>query len=249
MTEHRAKSKGQRANPPIPPLLRGGKGGLFTKDGRVGLTNSGLRTLNSELLNEKGIALVMVLILSAIALAIMSGLIYMITAGTQISGMQKRYKTALEAGFGGADISYQLIWARGDPGIPNINFFQSAPNACLTAKLNTSTSSTNWAGCSDYNKAISMSINPSDTNTYDFRFEIPYPPSSLYPTYMVYAKIVDTVEGNSAADEGLEGEGVVSSGSGEVTAVSMPYLYTLEVDAENQANPSERAKLSILYQY
>ena len=56
--------------------------------------------------NERGIALVMVLILSAIALAIMAALIYMITVGTQASGMQKRYRTALEAGKGGADISY-----------------------------------------------------------------------------------------------------------------------------------------------
>ncbi len=64
--------------------------------------------------NEKGIALAMVLILAAIALAIMAALIYMITTGTQISGMQKRYKTALEAGMGGADMTYQFIAARGD---------------------------------------------------------------------------------------------------------------------------------------
>ena len=68
--------------------------------------------ISGVLSNEKGIALVMILILSAIALAIMAGLIYMITAGTQISGMQKRYKTALEAGKGGTDITYQLIAAR-----------------------------------------------------------------------------------------------------------------------------------------
>jgi hypothetical protein len=43
--------------------------------------------------------------------------------------------------------------------------------------------------------------------------------------------------------------GVVSANTGEVTVVSRPYLYTIEVDAENQVNPSERAKLSILYQY
>jgi len=43
--------------------------------------------------------------------------------------------------------------------------------------------------------------------------------------------------------------GVVSSGSGEITVVSIPYLYTVEVNAENRDNPSERAKLSVLYQY
>jgi hypothetical protein len=209
--------------PPHPPLSKGGMGG-----------------------NEKGIALVMVLILSAIALAIMAGLIYMITAGTQISGMQKRYKTALEAGKGGADVIYQLIAARGDPNIPITNFLitVTASNVggvdCLTPKLNSATS--NWpAVCSS-----TLTIDPNTQSSYDMRFDLG---ASPFPTYTVYGKIVDTVEGNSGVDEGLLGKGVVSAGSGEVTVVSRPYLYTIEVDAENQANPSERAKLSILYQY
>ena len=73
--------------------------------------------------------------------------------------------------------------------------------------------------------------------------------ASPYPTYRVYTKIVDTVEGNSGPDTGLMKGGVVSLGQGEVQVVSRPYLYTIEVDAENSANPSERSKLSILYQY
>ena len=55
----------------------------------------------------------MVIVLSAVALAIMTALIYMITMGTQISGLQKRYKTALEAGEGGGDVFYQLIASGG----------------------------------------------------------------------------------------------------------------------------------------
>jgi hypothetical protein len=187
--------------------------------------------------NEKGIALVMVLILAAIALAIMAGLIYMITAGTQISGMQKRYKTALDAGFGGADISYQLIGARGDPGIPLANFLINATSSCLTDKLNKKTS--DWGSGCDSSITVSSS-------SHDMHFDLG---TSPYPTYRVYSKIVDTVEGNSGGDEGLTGKGVVSSGSGEVTVVSRPYLYTIEVDAENRDNAAERAKLSILYQY
>jgi hypothetical protein len=49
----------------------------------------------SFLRSEKGIVLVVVLVLSAVALALMTAMIYMITIGTQISGLQKRYKTAL----------------------------------------------------------------------------------------------------------------------------------------------------------
>jgi len=42
---------------------------------------------------------------------------------------------------------------------------------------------------------------------------------------------------------------VVNSGSGEVTVVSVPYLYTIEVLSQSTTNATERSKLSILYQY
>jgi hypothetical protein len=211
------------------------------------------RPLFAILQSERGIALVMVLILSAIVLAIISGLIYMITSTTQISGMQKRYRTALEAGKGGADVTFQIFALRRDPDEAlrdAIDYYRTISFECFDAKLNSTTSTANWSACADnedeYKKTTSMEINPADSKTYDFSFNIG---SSPYPTYTAYAKIVDTVEGNSGGDEGLLKHGVVSSGSGEITVVSIPYLYTVEVNAENAANPSERAKLSILYQY
>jgi hypothetical protein len=202
-------------------------------------------------LNEKGIALAMVLIVSAIALAIMAGLIYMLITSTQISGMQKRYKTAFEAGVGGADVAFQLIQARGNPNIPGINFAWSAALAggntdpCMIAKLNKSTSTANWADCADYNQTTSINIDPNDPDTYDTTFQLGVAPQQ----YTVYSKIVNTVEGNSGGEEGLIKSGVVASNSGEVAVVSVPYLYTIELDAQNAANPAERAKLSALYQY
>jgi hypothetical protein len=92
----------------------------------------------------------------------------------------------------------------------------------------------------------SVMIIPGTATSYDMRYDLG---SSPYPVYRVYTKIVDTIEGNSGGDEGLLGKGVVSSGSGEMSVMSRPYLYSLEVDAENLSNPSERAKLSVLYQY
>jgi hypothetical protein len=69
-------------------------------------------------------------------------------------------------------------------------------------------------------------------------------------TYNVYGNIANTFPGNTAAGgSGLYGQGVVFNNAGEVQVTPRPYLYTIEVDAENAANPSERAKLSILYQY
>jgi Tfp pilus assembly protein PilV len=223
------------------------------------------RNLHSKIRNEKGIALVMVLVMSAIALAVMAGLIYMVITGTQISGTQKKYETAKEAGLGGTDITYEFIALRGDPATVSalltelyaINPAVTTSSSCtgtnisgtsftgLAAKLNTRTTNTdgtsNWSAICYGN---SMDIYPGTPATYDMRFDLGTTPSL---TYRVYAKIVNTAEGNSGLDEGLGGKGVVSTG--EITVVSKPYLYTLEVDAENLSNPSERAKYSILYQY
>ncbi|OGW37791.1 MAG: hypothetical protein A2Y97_08740 [Nitrospirae bacterium RBG_13_39_12] len=187
--------------------------------------------------SEKGIALAMIVILAAIALIIMAGLISMITTGTQTSGMQKRYKTAYQAAVGGTDVFYQLIAVRGDPYIPGLNYAVTASSTCLVDKLTKSTKDWN-AACDD-----STTIIPGTATTYDMTLTIGN------PAYTAYAKIVDTVDGNSGGDLGLIMSGVVSSGSGEIPVTSIPYLYTIEMDAENPANPSERAKLSILYEY
>jgi len=201
------------------------------------------------LFNNKGIALVMVLILSLISLAIMSGLIYMVTSGTQVSGIEKRYRTALEAGKSGKDIAYQIIAARGNPysvaEAALFNFSITASNACLNSKLNTPTyvnGVNNWGACNISPDIITEPV--PDPSTYDMIFQL-----GTNPAYTVYAKIIDTVEGNSSIDEGLEKTGVVISNSGELTVVSVPYLYTIEIAAENAANPMERSKLSVLYQY
>jgi hypothetical protein len=239
--------------PSFPLNLRGMKGGYQI----------------SIVRNEKGIALAMMLILAAVALLIMAGLLYMITSSTQISGMQKRYKTALDAGFGGANITYQFIAFRGDPiDTPSFQTLLSSINPVITTPDGSGTgdcTGTDISGVTYHGLAAklmtptyrngvrvwsadcnsTMSIIPGTATSYDMQYELPGSPTN----YTVYAKIVDTVEGNSPADKGLGGEGVVVSGGGEVTVVSRPYLYTIEVDAENRTNPSERAKLSILYQY
>jgi hypothetical protein len=197
--------------------------------------------------SEQGIALVMVLILSAISLAIMTALVYMLTLGTQTSGIHKRYRNALEAGQGGAEITYDLIAARGNPNITNFSLLIPAQDVgsghinCLVEKLNTKT--TDWDGVCN----TAVAIDPADQTTYDWSFQLG--DAGGGQPYTVYAKIVDTVEGNSAGSIGLTKGGVVASNSGEITVMSRPYLYTLEVDAQRSSNSQERAKYSILYQY
>jgi hypothetical protein len=194
------------------------------------------------LASERGIALAIVLILAAISLAIMAGLVYMLVSGTQVSGMQKRYKTAQEAALGGADITFLMIAARGNPGIPGINFLIN-PNigTCLDVKLKNPTSG--WGAC-DSSLTIDPKLDPGSNTSYDTTIEL----GPETNRYKVYSKIVDTVQGNSGDDVGLSKGGVVSS-SGEINVKSVPYFYTIEIDAEHRDNPAERAKFSVLYEY
>ncbi|MCE5194875.1 MAG: hypothetical protein LLF28_05370 [Nitrospiraceae bacterium] len=185
-------------------------------------------------------ALAMILVLSAIALIVMAGLVYMLTSGTQISGLQRRYATAYEAGVGGRDIMYQVVAERGDPNIPSLtNFLIPATNVgginCLTNKLLSYTADWN-AACSN-----TLTIDPLTVTTFDVRYDL--------GNYRVYAKIVDTVLGNSAPDFGLAKGSVATTDTGEIKVPTKPFLYSIEINSENIVNADERAKISVLYAY
>ena len=180
--------------------------------------------------NEKGFALVFVLILAAIALVMTIGMLLMVSRGSYVSGQQKRYRTAVEAGRGGVESMLQLIASRGIAA----GYMPVPSLANLNAKLGTPT--TDWIGLDN-----AITIDPFTTSTYEMRMDL--------GTYRVYSKIVDTVQGNSAASDELQKSGVVSTSPGEVEVVSIPYLYTIEVLSQSQTNVTERAKFSVLYQY
>ena len=183
--------------------------------------------------NEKGFELVFVLVLAAIALVMTLGMLFMVGRGSFVSGQQKRYRTAVEASRGGMEAMLQMIASRnGSSLFPNMSINDAAN---LAMKLDNTTDL--WGMAVDK----SITINPGVPSTYDMSVDL--------VTYTAYTKIVDTVAGNSGADEGLLKSGVVSTGSGEVMVQSIPYLYTIEVLAQSNANATERSKFSVLYQY
>jgi hypothetical protein len=185
--------------------------------------------------NEKGFAMVFVLILAAISLAMTLAMLIMVSRGSYVSGQQKRFRTAVEAGRGGMEAMFQLISNRGNP--DNTLYTMLRPTDLQANKLVLPTD--NWVGLNIL--STSSAIDPNNPQSYDM--------TAPLGAYTVYTKIVDTVEGNSGADEGLVKTAVVNAGSGEVTVVSVPYLYTIEVLAQSTTNASERSKLSVLYQY
>jgi hypothetical protein len=182
----------------------------------------------------------------------------MITTGTQASGLQKRYKTALEAGVGGGDVFYQLIALRGQEAntnafTANLNSF-SLNSAVTTAADCTGvlsgatytgwaakliTPSTSWVNCDS-----SIHIDPNTASSYDMKIEL-----GTAKKYSVYAKIVATTQGNTGGDGSILNKGVVSSNTGEVAVMPISYIYAIEAVSQNSARSDERAKLSIVYQY
>jgi len=205
--------------------------------------------------NEKGIALVTSLLLTLISLAIVMAVMYLITQGVQVSASHKRYRTYLEASYGGVetftkivipaaflntgaapDLNLLLIGSLVGSGFSNYNCFQD--------KLNNPRSA--WAGLGRCG-AAALTLDPSSTP--DITFALQGPP--LQPGYTIFAKIIDTTVGNSDSSgmEMLEsGSGVVYTGSG-VSPMHIPATYRIEVQGQRETNTREKARLTVLYAY
>lgn len=189
------------------------------------------------------------LMLTMISLTVIMALMYMITAGTQLTGAQKRYKNSLDAAHGGVDVMIKDILptimqnqgsATLDTDVENgfsaISLDVVTTNECLTAKLTTPTG--------EWPSTCSQQSNPSQGPDMSLLL-----PSTSGDSFRVYTKIVDTVKGNSdVSGLQLEGAGVAES-SPVLTPQHFPYLYRVEVQGERATNAREQSNVSALYAY
>lgn len=198
---------------------------------------------------NRGFALVTSLMLTLVSLVIVMALMYMITQGTQVSAQFKKYKTALEASYGGLEIltkdvyPYILRNYNSADLVTDIqttfigaNLHVDTTASCLQSKLTESTSK--WpVGCSR---------NPEPKTNPDMTLRLA---SVTGNPFVLYSKIVDTASGNSdMSGLQLEGSGV-AEGSTVVTPQHFPYIYRLEIQGEQQNNPTAQANLEVLYAY
>ena len=225
--------------------------------------------------NERGVALVMALILSLIVLATVSALLYVITQGTVMSGYQKRFQTAQEATRGGMELSTQEVISKaiasayldqvmgGNANLTatknsigadfseiSLSFPSTTSTDCLRNKLLFSTkigSTDNWPSCSADNYTPELK-KADGTNISDMTFRLSGSPGAS--DYIVYAKIVDTVAGNTDTS-GLDliVEGGSTGNNPGVQTQKNPYLFRVELLGERVSNPDERSRLSVLYAY
>jgi hypothetical protein len=206
--------------------------------------------------NDRGIALVTALLLTLISLAIVMALLYLITQGVQLSAASKRYRNALEASYGGAEVFTKEIIPQlmGATNTANLSVllagspvFSNSP--CLQKKLNVATS--NWgvpvAGWPTVCGPTTKTANPLDTPDATFTLQ----GTALQPNFNVYAKIVDTQPGNSDTSgiEQLDSASGVAYGAAGVSPKHMPATYRIEIQGQRANNPQEKAHLSVLYAY
>jgi hypothetical protein len=215
-----------------------------------------------KLCNNKGIALVTSLLFTLISLGIVMALLTIVTQGTRVSGANKSYKTAIDAGYGAVDIvtrdilpsifsgNYDDIY-RGHLA-DAISLSLAYPlGACFTQKVGSSTPL--WTACSGQ----PTSSLPKQSTDLTFNLKATNDPVG----YKVYTKITDTrCGGDTAAGQpcsnsdtsGIDyldaGSGVASS-SGSVTPQHRPAYYRIEVQSERASNPKEKSQLSVLYAY
>ena len=199
--------------------------------------------------NNKGIALVTTLMITLISLTIVMALMYMITSGTKMSAQHRKYKSSLEASYGGTEIvtkdvfplvlrNYSSTTLNSDitTTFGGINMQVVTSQNCLQSKLTKPTA--NWpSGCSSLS---------DPKKSPDIQFSLS---AFTGNPFVVYSKIVDTTSGNSdLSGLQLEGSGV-AEGSSVLTPQHFPYVYRLEVQGERQGSETTKANIEVLYAY
>lgn len=202
----------------------------------------------NPLKNEKGIALVTSLMLTVLSLVMVIVLLYIVSTGTQLSAGHKRYKTALEASYGGVELFTKDIMPKVFQGYSSslVSDFSivglSIPNtSCLNQKMNTATAG--WSA------ACSKTLDAKASPDLQFYLKSELAGFQAQPKFMVYSKIVDTVIGNTDnSNVQLEGAGVTET-SGSISPVTIPYVFRIEVQGERENTTFEKGKLSVLYAF
>lgn len=212
--------------------------------------------MKSFIKDRQGIALVTSLMLTLISLTIVMAVMYMITQSVQQSGMVKRYKTALEASYGGTDIMMKELVPEILKNAESATLFNDLedkyslislavnPDAdmrsCFQRKLTMQVSE--WQD--DKCVAANQSVNAKELPDLQFNMQ-----AMSGAPYTVYAKIVDTLRGNTdMSGLQLEGSGVAETLT-VLTPKNIPYVYRMEIQAERSTNAVEQGNISVVYAY
>jgi len=205
---------------------------------------------------QKGMALVMALIVVSVGAGIFAAVMYFSLTGTEVSGLQRKYQSSKEASLGAIDVLTKDLLPQVLGGstlsaavaalikpaavLPAVTA-DIARNTCFRTKLTTTTSG--WPG-GTCDSGSDPTANP------DITFNLKGKSDQVKP-YVVSMKIIDTVSGNSDITGVFleQGSGVVDDASSLIRIQHFPYLYTIVTDARQQGSTSERVNIEVLYAY
>ncbi len=231
------------------------------------------KALMKFITNDKGVALITALMFTVLSLVISMSLLYMVTSSIKVSGAIKRYKTVMDATYGGTEIMTKDLltkalsygsdstgtfaqYVAGQMGSLNPTFSSCFQDRLENTKNNWSSACANVTGDPKSSPDVSFSLTPATGSP-----------------YTVYSKIVDTTEWRFVSfsspstggtpvllDKTIAGnsERAVPTGfstkGGTVTQKQpgiphYPYLYRIEIQGELQQNPNEKANISVQYAY
>jgi len=92
--------------------------------------------------SEEGIALIVSILLSFMALALIGALLWFVVESTKISGMYKQYNSARDAAIGGAEIIIDALYWGQNPNLPDGSY---VINNCFQIKRQSPTQY--WGNC------------------------------------------------------------------------------------------------------
>lgn len=201
--------------------------------------------------NEKGIALIVAIIIAFVILALGSMALYMSTQSTKVSGKFSVYRSSVEAANGAFRETRAILGYIKD----NESFtmpFNMIDNrtSCLGYKLNHQ--SIDWtdsdlikSGCLARTVSLAESTDKDKViNYYDLKYSL--------GNYYVYLKVVNTSLGNTQSRRGgLTTGGTTSKKEGINTlfAPPAPYIYRIEIVSVSKLNPYDFSHVSVLYAF
>jgi hypothetical protein len=202
--------------------------------------------------NEDGIALITALMFTLICLAMVMTLMYYVLTATKMSAAQKKYRSSLEASYGGVEVVTKSIiprlFADYSTGRSALNAdFGDAATLGLQLGPDLQVKLANQRG--DLWGAASTTVDPKDAPDMVFTLK----GQGIGGDFRVYSKIVDTISGVGLLDaSGIDyldaGMGVAGTSTSTQTPRT-PNIYSVEVQGEAAVNPKEKAALSVLYAY
>ncbi len=166
--------------------------------------------------DKKGLALVIALVLSLLAMGFIAILMNLVVTGTKMSGSSKVYTSALESAKGGVEYFIQSM--------AGFVYHKGLPTD-TTAMCKVQQDTSNWAqSCQGYMQANSRISSAQDLSSHSSIDDIInyYDSKTIMGDYEVYMKLVDA---RGSADG--------------------KWYYTFDVVAENKNNTNERAWLIV----